>query len=71
MQGTLVTIPTTADFLEIHSPDAVLAATMVRIETPSRCMHKRHLATGQHSNTSSGRARKHLVPTTAGVECCD
>jgi hypothetical protein len=63
-----VTNQTTADVLTLDSPRAVLAATMVRIETPLRCIPERLLATGQCSNTSSGRARKDLVPTTTGVE---
>jgi hypothetical protein len=63
-----VTSPTTADVLALDSPRAVLAATMVRIETPLHCVHERHIATGERSNASSGRARRHLVPTTTGVE---
>jgi hypothetical protein len=45
MQGTLVTIPTTADVLALDSPRAVLAATMVRIETPLCCIPERVLHT--------------------------
>jgi hypothetical protein len=59
-----VTIPTTADFLGRDSSRAVLAATMLRIETPMYGITERLLATGQRSNTSPGRARKHLEPTT-------
>ena len=71
MHGTEVTDPTTADVLALDSPRAVIAATMVRIVTPLRCIPERLLATGQRSNTSSSRARKHLVPTTTGAECCE
>jgi hypothetical protein len=63
-----VTIPKTADVLALDSPRAVLAATIERIEAPMRYIPERLLATGQFSNTSPGRARKHLVPTTTGVE---
>jgi hypothetical protein len=71
MQGTLVINPTTADVLSLDSSRAVLAATMVRIEIPLHCIPERLLTTGQRSNTSSGRARKHLEPTTTGVEYCE
>jgi hypothetical protein len=66
-----VTNPTTADVLALDSHRAVLVATVLRIETPLRCIAERLLASGQRSNTSPGRARKHLGPTTTGVECCD
>ena len=54
--------------LGLDSSRAVLVATMLRLINPLRCTPERLVATGEFTNTSSGRARKHLVPTTTGVE---
>ena len=63
-----MTNPTTAYVLALDCSRTVLAATVVRIESTLRCIPKRLFATGQRSNTLSDCARKHLVPTTTGVE---
>jgi hypothetical protein len=52
----------------LDSSHAALTAPMVRSITPLRYTPERLLATGERSNTSSGRAPKHLVPTTISAE---
>jgi len=60
-----------SDCLALVSSRAVLAATMLRIKPLLRGITERLLATRQRLNTSLGRARKHLVPTTTAVDGCD
>jgi hypothetical protein len=54
--------------LALDSSRAVLVAAMLRLINPLRGTLERLLATGERSNTSSGRAHMHLVPRMAFVE---